>query len=114
VGYEAEDVPAVQPMEFEQDALHANNPQYCVDYVHEIFEHLIATENKLMPSSAYMDTVLSVLPHHLPPPSPAHMNTKCSIFQIVTHSARGCRRTSWVSPSPRISNFQENITIVHP
>lgn len=54
-------------MEFEQDALHANNPQYCVDYVHEIFEHLIATENKLMPSSAYMDTVLSVLPHPPPP-----------------------------------------------
>jgi hypothetical protein len=70
VGYEPEDVPAVQPMEFEQDALHANNPQYCVDYVHEIFEHLIATENKLMPSSAYMDTVLSVPPNHFPPTLP--------------------------------------------
>ena len=89
VGYEPEDMPAVQPMEFEQDALHANNPQYCVDYVHEIFEHLIATENKLMPSSAYMDTVLSVLPQHFPPPSPAHMHTKCSIFQIVSHIRRG-------------------------
>lgn len=48
-------------MEFEQDALHANNPQYCIEYVHEIFEHLIASENKLLPCSTYMDTVSSIL-----------------------------------------------------
>ncbi len=52
-----EDVPAEQAVPFEPDALHANNPQYCTDYVNEIFQHLIATEEKLLPSSSYMESV---------------------------------------------------------
>jgi hypothetical protein len=83
---EPEDVPAEQAMDFEQDALHANNPQYCVDYVHEIFEHLIASENKLLPSSAYMETVLRPAPlprHHQA--SLAHVHMACS----SSHHQRG-------------------------
>ena len=57
---EPEDAPAEQHMEFEQDIRHANNAQYCVEYVQEIFEHLIATENKLLPSNKYMETVCVV------------------------------------------------------
>ena len=76
---EPEDVPAEQAMDFEQDALHANNPQYCVDYVHEIFEHLIASENKLLPSSAYMETVLrpAPLPRHHQAPYPPQWPGPC-------------------------------------
>jgi hypothetical protein len=54
---EPEDMPAEQAMELEQDAMHASNPQYCIEYVQEIFEHLTTTEGKLMPRSSYMDTV---------------------------------------------------------
>ena len=50
-------MPAEQAMELEQDAMHASNPQYCIEYVQEIFEHLTTTEGKLMPRSSYMDTV---------------------------------------------------------
>jgi cyclin A len=42
---------------FEQDRAHANDPQFCVEYVDEIFEHLLATEDKLRPTASYMDTV---------------------------------------------------------
>ena len=62
---ESEDTPAEQAMELEQDAMHASNPQYCVEYVHEIFEHLTTTEGKLMPRSSYMDTV-SCMPFRHP------------------------------------------------
>ena len=69
---EVEDVPAEQPAGFEVDAQQANNVQYCVEYVHEIFEHLICSENKLLPSSTYMD---SVSPS---PPSRCAMNSALS------------------------------------
>ena len=46
---------------FQQDAINANNPQYCIEYVTEIFEHLISSENKLLPCSTYMDTVCPVV-----------------------------------------------------
>jgi hypothetical protein len=63
MGSESEEASAVQPVQFEQDVMHADNPQYCIEYVHEIFEHLISTEDKLLPSSSYMDSVsLSLSP----------------------------------------------------
>mmetsp|Transcript_93412 Transcript_93412/g.136455 ORF Transcript_93412/g.136455 Transcript_93412/m.136455 type:complete len:418 (-) Transcript_93412:551-1804(-) len=52
-----ESVSAEQATVFQQDAINANNPQYCIEYVTEIFEHLISSENKLLPCSTYMDTV---------------------------------------------------------
>mmetsp|Transcript_1441 Transcript_1441/g.3196 ORF Transcript_1441/g.3196 Transcript_1441/m.3196 type:complete len:402 (-) Transcript_1441:73-1278(-) len=42
---------------FEQDRMHADDPQFCVEYVDEIFEHLLATEERLQPTPTYMDTV---------------------------------------------------------
>jgi hypothetical protein len=51
--------PAAAParMMFAQDCLNANNAQYCVEYSHEIFDHLLATEANLMPSFDYIDKI---------------------------------------------------------
>ena len=54
---ESEEVPAEQAIELVEDMRNASNPQYCVEYVQEIFVHLIRTESKLAPSGNYMDTV---------------------------------------------------------
>ena len=42
---------------FEEDKQHVNDPQYCIEYVDEIFSHLLNTEHKHLPSPDYMDTV---------------------------------------------------------
>lgn len=42
---------------FAQDCLNANNTQFCVEYAHEIFDHLLNTEQKMMPASDYMERV---------------------------------------------------------
>jgi len=49
--------PAPSRILFAQDCLNANNTQFCVEYAHEIFDHLLATEHKMMPASDYMDRV---------------------------------------------------------
>ncbi len=51
--------PAAAPprIVFAQDCLNVNNAQYCVEYSHEIFDHLLATEANLMPSSDYIDKI---------------------------------------------------------
>jgi hypothetical protein len=49
--------PAPSRILFAQDCLNANNTQFCVEYAHEIFDHLLATEHKMMPASDYMERV---------------------------------------------------------
>lgn len=42
---------------FAQDCLNASNTQFCVEYSHEIFDHLLKSEADLMPACDYMDQV---------------------------------------------------------
>ncbi len=42
---------------FEEDKQHANDPQYCIEYIDEIFSYLLNTEHKHLPCPEYMDTV---------------------------------------------------------
>ena len=42
---------------FEEDKKNANDPQHCIEYVDEIFSHLLSTERKHLPSPDYMDTI---------------------------------------------------------
>mmetsp|Transcript_30069 Transcript_30069/g.58751 ORF Transcript_30069/g.58751 Transcript_30069/m.58751 type:complete len:454 (+) Transcript_30069:127-1488(+) len=53
----AQGQPAPARILFAQDCLNQNNTQFCVEYAHEIYGHLLATEQNLMPASDYMDRV---------------------------------------------------------